>query len=133
MNIIIVDDSKTIRMILESHLEDLGVADDNIYSFESGFDALKFIYQNGADLVFTDINMPILDGYEFVQMLYIRFPHLKNAMFAISGDETKESYIKMREFGVRRFLKKPINVEHFIHFIKPEIEKIHRNNGRIKI
>ena len=126
MNIIIVDDSMTIRMILESHLEDLGVSEDDIYSFESGFKALEFIYENGADMVFTDINMPIIDGYEFAQMLYVRFPQLKNAMFAISGEETKESYMKMKEIGVRRFLKKPINVEHFIHFIKPEIDKIQK-------
>lgn len=126
MNIIIVDDSMTIRMILESHLEDLGVSEDDIYSFESGFKALEFIYENGADMVFTDINMPIINGYEFVQMLYVRFPQLKNAMFAISGEETKESYMKMKEIGVRRFLKKPINVEHFIHFIKPEIQKIRK-------
>lgn len=126
MNIIILDDSMTIRMILESHLEDLGVSEDDIHSFENGFDALQFIYKNGAGMVFTDINMPILDGFEFAQMLYIRFPKLKNAMFAISGDETKESYMKMKNIGVRRFLKKPINVEHFTHFIKPEVEKLRK-------
>lgn len=124
MKIIIVDDSLTVRMILESYMEDLGVSEDDIHSFESGFEALKFIYENGADIVFTDINMPIIDGHEFAQMLYIRFPHLKKTMFAISGDETKESYQKMKEVGVHRFLKKPINLEHFIHFVKPEIEKL---------
>lgn len=124
MKIIIVDDSTTIRMILESHLEDLGVHEDQIHSFENGFSALEYIYENGADIVFTDINMPILDGFEFAKMLYIRFPELKKTMFAISGDESKESYQKMKEIGVRRFLKKPINVEHFIHFIQPEILKI---------
>ncbi|QSZ41986.1 response regulator [Sulfurimonas aquatica] len=123
MKIIILDDSATIRMIIEAHLEDLGVNENEIFSFENGFKALEFIYMNGADIVFTDINMPGLNGYEFAQMLYIRFPRLKNAMFAISGDENKESYMKMKEIGIHRFLKKPINAEHFEHFMKPEILK----------
>lgn len=123
MKIIILDDSPTIQMIIESHLEDLEIREDEIFSFENGFDALKFIYEHGADIIFTDINMPILDGYEFSQMLYIRFPHLRSSLYAISGDESKESYIKMKEIGVRKFLKKPINSEHFTHFIKQEILK----------
>jgi len=123
MKIVILDDSPTIRMIIESHLEDLGVRDDEMFSFENGFDALEFIEKNGADLVFSDINMPKMSGYEFAYMLFIENPHLKNSIFGISGDENKESYKKMKQIGVRRFLKKPINAEHFKHFIKPEIQK----------
>lgn len=130
MKIIILDDSPTVRMIIEAQLEDLDVAEDHIYSFENGFDALRFIYKNGADIVFTDINMPEINGYEFAVSLYARFPELKNRMFAISGDENRESYQKMKTLGVRRFLKKPINAEHFEHFIKPEILKIKREISR---
>ena len=63
--------------------------------------------------------MPIIDGYEFASMLYVRFPELKNSLFAISGDESKQAYTNMKKVGVHRFIKKPINVEHFIHFVKP--------------
>lgn len=41
MKIIILDDSFTVRMIIESFLEDLGVREDEIHSFENGFDALS--------------------------------------------------------------------------------------------
>lgn len=118
-------------MMIEAYLEDLEVEEDEIFSFENGFDALKFIYENGADIVFTDINMPMLSGHEFTQMLYIRFPQLKNAMFAISGDESKECYMQMKNIGLHRFLKKPMNVEHFIHFVKPEIEKVRKREKNI--
>jgi len=123
MKIIVLDDSLTVRMIIESFLEDLGVEDDEIFSFENGHDALDFITENGADLVFSDINMPKMSGYDFAMMLFAIKPELKNRFFAISGDENRESFMKMKDNGVYRFLKKPINIEHFNHFIKPEILK----------
>lgn len=124
MKIIILDDSMTIRMIIESFLEDLGVEDDEMFSFEDGHKALEFIEENGADIVFSDINMPLMSGYEFAQKALSKYKHLQNSFFAISGDENRESFKKMKESGVKRFLKKPINITHFNHFIKPEIAKI---------
>ena len=123
MKIVVLDDSMTIRMILESFLEDLGVKDDEIYLFENGYKALDFIKINGADVVFSDINMPYMDGYEFASLVFAVLPDLKNSFFAISGDESRESFMKMKKNGVHRFLKKPINPEHFKHFIEPIILK----------
>jgi len=123
MKIIILDDSATVRMILESHLEDLGIGDEEIFSFEDGFAALKFIAENGADIVFSDINMPKMSGYEFAKELFINYPFLRNSTFAISGDEKRESFLRMKNMGVHRFIKKPIKAEHFHHFIQPEILK----------
>jgi len=123
MKIIILDDSFTVRMIIESFLEDLGVNEEEIVSLENGFDALEYIKNNGADIVFSDINMPKMDGYEFASSLFKIRKDLQNSFFAISGDETRESYRKMKRIGVHRFLKKPIESEHFNHFLIPEINK----------
>ena len=123
MNIIVLDDSLTVRMIIESFLEDLGVEDDEVFSFENGIDALSFIKEKGADVVFSDINMPKMSGYDFALELFKVRPDLQKTFFAISGDENRESYMKMKENGVYRFLKKPIKIEHFNHFVEPEILK----------
>ena len=123
MKIIILDDSMTIRMILEAYLEDLGVNEDEIFSFENGVDALIFISKNGADIVFSDINMPQMSGYRFAKEVFKILPELKSSFFAISGDENRESFMKMKDNGVHRFLKKPINTEYFRHFVQPEILK----------
>ena len=124
MKIIILDDSFTVRMIIESFLEDLGVDDDEIHSFENGFDALAHIEKEGADIVFSDIHMPKMSGYEFAFSLFKFRKDLQNSFFAISGDETRQSYREMKKNGVHRFLKKPIDGEHFNHFVVPEINKI---------
>ena len=123
MKVIILDDSFTVRMIIESFLEDLGVFEDEIHSFENGFDALAYIEEHGADIVFSDIHMPKMSGYEFAFSLFRIRKDLQNSFFAISGDETRESFKKMKGIGVHRFLKKPINSEHFNHFLLPEINK----------
>jgi len=123
MKIIILDDSLTIRMIVKSFLRELDVSDDEIFSFENGFEALEFIKTNGADIVFSDINMPHMSGYEFANELFKIRPDLKNLFFAISGDESRKSYMKMKENGVHRFLKKPIKMTFFNHFVLPEIIK----------
>jgi len=123
MKIIILDDSMTVRIILESYLEDLGIDDDEMFSFENGNDAVKFIEENGADIIFSDINMPIMNGFEFARIIFAQLPELKKRFFAISGDESRESYLKMKQYGVHHFLKKPINSAHFKHFILPIITK----------
>ena len=127
MKIIILDDSMTIRMILESYLEDLGVDDGEMFSFEKGSEALSFIEENGADVVFSDINMPEMSGYEFAEETFKIMPELKSSFFAISGDENRKAFMKMKESGVHRFLKKPINTEYFRHFVQPEILKRRAN------
>ena len=123
MKIIVLDDSMTIRMIIESLLEDLGAKDDETFLFGNGYEALDFIKLNGADIVFSDINMPYMDGYEFASLVFKVMPGLRSSFFAVSGDENRESFTKMKNSGVHRFLKKPINVEHFKHFVEPEILK----------
>lgn len=123
MNIIILDDSLTIRMIIESFLEELGVSDDEMHMFENGHQALDFIKEYGADIVLSDINMPCMSGFEFAEALFESTPELKRTFFAISGEERRDSYAQMKSIGVRHFIKKPIQMEYFKHFIEPEIVK----------
>ena len=131
MKIVVLDDSMTIRMIIESFLEDLGVEENEIFLFDNGFEALDFIKINGADIVFSDINMPDMSGFEFAELVFKVYPKLKSSFFAISGDESRQSYMKMKQNGVHRFLKKPINNVHFKHFVLPEILK--RNVGKREV
>ena len=109
MKIIVLDDSVTIQMIIESFLEDLGVKEEEIFLFNNGVEALDFIKKNGVDIIFSDINMPIMQGYEFAMKVFEIRPDLQNSFFAVSGDESRESYLKMKESGAHRFIKKPIN------------------------
>ena len=124
MKIVVLDDSVTMRIIIESFLEDLGVSDDEIFLFDNGYKALDFIKKNGADIVFSDINMPYMSGFEFAEIVFKVHPHLKKSFFAISGEEGRASYLKMKKIGVHHFMKKPIKAEYFRHFVMPELLKL---------
>jgi len=123
MKIVILDDSLTIRMIIEAYLEDIGVEEDYIFSFGKGVEALDFIKENGADIIFTDIEMPGMNGYEFVKNILEINPLFVNSLFVVSGNDDKKAIRKMKLIGAHRFIKKPIEISYFNHFIIPEIKK----------
>jgi two-component system, chemotaxis family, chemotaxis protein CheY len=67
-NILIVDDSSTMRKIISRSLRQAGLAVDNIYEAGDGVEGLNALGQNDSvDLVLSDINMPNMDGLEFVK------------------------------------------------------------------
>jgi CheY-like chemotaxis protein len=124
MNIVVLDDSKTVLMTIELFLEELGIAEEEIHLFQNGTEALEYIEQNGADIIFSDIQMPQMSGYEFVERLLALSKHFINILFIISADDNSQSVARMKEIGAKRFIHKPISAQHFNHFVAPEIAKI---------
>lgn len=124
MKIVVLDDSKTVLLTMRVLLEDLGVEDENIFLFEDGYQALAYIEKNGADIIFSDINMPGMNGFEFVQKLLDVSAKFVSVLFVVSGDDTGHSIAQMKKVGGKRFIRKPISSKHFNHFVLPEINKI---------
>lgn len=68
MNCVIIDDEKTSRFIIQSYCEKF----DSIQildQFESALQALDFVNSNPVDLIFLDIHMPDLSGFDFIESL----------------------------------------------------------------
>lgn len=61
LTVLVIDDSKTIRRTAQSLLERAGC---QVVTAEDGFDGLAAVVRNRPDLVFVDIMMPRLDGYQ---------------------------------------------------------------------
>jgi two-component system, chemotaxis family, chemotaxis protein CheY len=66
-NILIVDDSSTMRKIISRSLRQAGLAVDNIYEAGDGIEGLNALGASPVDLILSDINMPNMDGLEFVK------------------------------------------------------------------
>lgn len=124
MKIVVLDDSTTVLLTMRVLLEDLGIESDEIFTFEDGYKALSFIEKNGADIIFSDINMPGMNGFEFVEKLLEVSAKFVSVLFVVSGDDTGHSIGQMKKVGGKRFIRKPINSKHFNHFVLPEINKI---------
>lgn len=103
-----VDDILAVRMVLAQLLERMG---HHVRSVESGSQALTSLNEYRPDVIFSDISMPVMDGYEFVRRLRQR-PDTR-LLFIIamtaSGDTCSEQASVLAGFNVH--LNKPFDVE----------------------
>ncbi len=66
-NVLIVDDSSTMRKIISRSLRQAGLAVDNVLEAADGIEGLNALGSGTVDLILSDINMPNMDGLEFVK------------------------------------------------------------------
>lgn len=110
MNIVIVEDDINMRKSLEIAL---GEYDDlKIKSYKSAVEALKKMGDD-VDLVITDINMPQMDGLEFIKRLEGKFD-----VIIMTGNATLNKAIESVRLGVKDFLTKPFDAQTLYEAIK---------------
>ena len=111
MKILIVDDSKAMRMIVARNLRQAGYGDATISEAENGAEALASVKADEPDLVLCDWNMPEMNGIEFLHALRA------DGFSTMFGFVTSESNAAMREQaiagGAAFLLAKPFNAESF--------------------
>ncbi len=110
-NILIVDDSRTTRMVISKTLNLSGVPINQLYEAENGKVALKILEENWIDLVLADINMPEMDGVEMVDHM-AKDGLLKTIPVVIVSTEGSQTRIEeMRAKGVKAYVRKPFTPE----------------------
>lgn len=110
MNIVIVEDDINMRKSLEIAL---GEYDElKIKSYKSAVEALKKMGDD-VDLVITDINMPQMDGLEFIKRLEGKFD-----VIIMTGNATLNKAIESVRLGVKDFLTKPFDAQTLYEAIK---------------
>lgn len=112
MKIAIVEDDINMRKSLEIAMSDY--KEFEIKTFKNAKDALNNLDES-FDLVITDINMPGMDGIEFVKTLNGKFE-----VIIMTGNATLQRAIESIHLGVKDFLLKPFDVDTLITAIKRE-------------
>jgi len=129
VKIAIVDDSTSVRMMINICLEELNVKPDCVFEFSSAKDALDNFQHNFYDLIFCDLHMPEMNGDELVSEIFHYVSHLKSSrIIMISGEEDPNYKVQLKKLGVHQFMKKPIQPTSFNHHVKPFIDKIQRSD-----
>ena len=126
MKIAIVEDDINMRKSLEIAMSDY--KEFQIITFKNAIDALKKL-DNSFDLVITDINMPKMDGIEFVKELKGKYE-----VIIMTGNATLTRAIESIQLGVKDFLLKPFDVDTLIAAIKREdqIQKVQKSASKTK-
>ncbi|PKP35280.1 MAG: two-component system response regulator [Bacteroidetes bacterium HGW-Bacteroidetes-17] len=106
--ILIIDDELSIRMLLENFLK----KEYNVVTKNDGMEGLTWLEEgNIPDLIVADIQMPNLDGYDFIKNLRASgyFKHIPVIM--LSGIESTSEKIKCLKLGADDYIVKPFNPE----------------------
>ncbi|MEW6516021.1 MAG: response regulator [candidate division FCPU426 bacterium] len=111
MKILIVDDSKAMRMIIRRILRQAGFQDVDAEEAVNGKDALEKIKTVAPDLVFLDWNMPEMNGIEVAQNLKQSGSPIKYGF--VTSEGTQEMKQLAMDAGANFFICKPFTVETF--------------------
>ncbi len=119
LNILIIDDEAPARKLLSSILSE--ISDINIIGEASnGFEALIFIQEKKPDLIFLDIQMPKINGFELLEVL-------EDPPQVIFTTAYSEFAIKAFEANAVDYLLKPISEERLIEAVKKAKKRFEKN------
>ena len=110
--VVICDDSKLARKQMCKALSAWNI---EITEVEDGLKALEAIRQGQGHLLFLDLNMPIMDGYEVLEQ--IRKQDLQTLVIVVSGDVQSEAQRRVLELGALGFISKPIDAPALRNFL----------------
>lgn len=108
-NVLVVDDSPTSRMIIQKCFQIAGFTGSAWTEAENGLDALSILKEKKIDLVVTDINMPKLDGLNFVKRIRLDAAMAAVEIVVISGLASGIPEAELKSLGVKGIIKKPIS------------------------
>lgn len=102
--VLIVDDNRVNVKVLKMTLEKLGLNSDSV---SNGLEAVEAIKNNQYDLVFMDVHMPDMDGFQATRE--IRKFNRDIGIIGLSADVTKEAIDEAKGVGMNDYLTKPIS------------------------
>ena len=116
---LIVDDSAVMRKIVERAIRQAGVELSRVFEAGNGVEALAVLAENSVDLILCDINMPVMDGLEFVKQLG-SVPKAKEAAVVMITTEGSESHVVQAiSLGARGYIRKPFTPDQVREHIVP--------------
>ena len=108
---LIVDDSSVMRKIVERSLRQAGIELKQVLEASNGAEALAALQENAVDIILCDINMPVMDGLEFVKQLS-GVPKAKGVPVVMITTEGSEAHVVQAiSAGARGYIRKPFTAD----------------------
>ncbi len=118
LKILVVDDSKTIRRTAETLLSKEGC---QVFTAVDGFDALSKIADHQPDLIFVDIMMPRLDGYQTCSLIKHNKVFKNTPVIMLSSKDGLFDRARGRIVGSEQYLTKPFTKDELLGAISNQI------------
>ncbi len=108
---LIVDDSSVMRKIVERSLRQAGIEMTEVFQAGNGAEALGVLQDHAVDLILCDINMPVMDGLEFVKNLS-GVANAKGVPVVMITTEGSEAHVVQAiSCGAKGYIRKPFTAE----------------------
>ncbi len=120
LKIMVIDDSKTIRRTAENLLRKAGC---EVITATDGFEALSLVADHHPDLIFVDIMMPRLDGYQTCALIKSNQAYSDTPVIMLSSRDGLFDRAKGRLAGSDQYLTKPFTREELLDAIRRHIDK----------
>jgi two-component system chemotaxis response regulator CheY len=123
-NILIVDDSNIVRRVMKKTFGMTEIPVERFLEAENGQVGLDLLGANQVDLILLDINMPVVNGVEFVERLK-GSPNANIPIIVVSTEGSGERIRALEEAGVREYLRKPVSPESLVASINAVLGEGH--------
>ena len=108
---LIVDDSSVMRKIVERSLRQAGLDPLVVHEAGSGTEGLDVLRAQSVDLILSDINMPSMDGLEFLRQLRAQNLAPGVPVVMITTESSEEHVKQAIQAGARGYIRKPFTAE----------------------
>ena len=107
VRVLIVDDSSVMRKIVERSLRQAGIDLIQLVEASNGAEALGALQGSPVDLILCDINMPVMDGLEFVRQLQAVESAKGVPVVMITTEGSETHVVQALSSGARGYIRKP--------------------------
>jgi twitching motility two-component system response regulator PilG len=120
LKVMVIDDSKTIRRTAENLLKKAGC---EVLTAKDGFEALALIADHHPDLIFVDIMMPRLDGYQTCALIKNNEVFKSIPVIMLSSKDSLFDKARGRIVGSEQYLTKPFTKEELLGAIRHHVKR----------
>lgn len=113
--ILTVDDSRTMRDMLRIALAEAGF---DVVAAIDGVHGLEMLEQHGADVIITDINMPRMDGFGFIEAVRKGGAHCATPILVLTTESTPEKKARAKDAGATGWIVKPFHPTKLVEAIR---------------
>lgn len=119
LKVLIVDDSSVMRKIVERALRQAGLDIGEVLEASNGAEALAEVQKGSLDLILSDINMPVMDGLEFLKCIAGVEAAKGVPVVMITTEGSEARVVEALSSGARGYLRKPFTPEQVKERVTP--------------
>ena len=128
--ILVADDSAIVRAMVKKAIAMAGLPIGQVHEAANGEEALDILRKHWIDVVFADINMPVMTGPELVKSMKADPALASTPVVIVSSERSPARVEEMQRSGARAYVKKPFRPEQFRAVVEELLEAGEGPHGR---